>query len=268
MLQNSILLVDKNFISDSSVSLNLLIQLTEDSFSYAVIEHESNMVRVIYSLQNEEIQSETVEKIFEEHLHLSKNFKAIKSSVRSPNFTFTPDELFTESSRKALEKLFDTTQHLHHAPHKELGIHTTFSTALDLEKILPKQTNILSHLSPSLACIEKDKKDCLLLEFGSNSVSFLCLKDRKLQFQNHFMIDSLEEFNYFLLLVKQQLKLSKNEVILVQGLIDDDDDYFKCIESYFINVKINVIPTQLFGELIEEMPAHYFNSLLSLQQCE
>jgi len=109
----------------------------------------------------------------------------------------------------------------------------------------------------------------LLLDFTAGSFNMLLLKDRKMIFQNSFQIAHPEEFNYYLLLLIQELKLSPSgTTVLLSGIIHQDDGYYNCLSKYFGDLRFNLPPANQFDQtILDDMPAHYYSSLLALDLC-
>ena len=59
MSNNSLLLVDPNFKTDASANCHLLLKITNDSFSYAVVGKDTEEINIIFDKQGcEDVQKE------------------------------------------------------------------------------------------------------------------------------------------------------------------------------------------------------------------
>lgn len=262
------MLADDKFESEPKNGCDLLVQITEDSFSYAIIDQKTEKPKRLFSIQGKAEPYQEINQLFETDPFLSLDFASVKVGVQTSSFVFIPEHLYDTNQKKKFNKFLVETNNVREYHHEDLKLISLFSINNALVALLPARTKFLSALAPLAACVTQKNSDCFLVDFGSESVSFLYFKDGKFQFYNNFSVSDVEEFNYFILLVKQQLNIEVNTLILVQGLVDDGDDYFKRLTKYFLNVKLNRVEKIVYNEIIDELPTHYFNSLLSLQLCE
>ena len=268
MEKNSLLLIDNGFASQPSNGCHLLIHITEDSFSYAIIDQYSNTPKVLFSIQHLDQVGNKISTLFSTDSFLSLNFASIRVAVQTSNFMFLPEHLYDKKQTNSYLKFLNHAEKIEEHKHQELKIITLIGLNSELKKVLPEKTVFLPILSPLWTCINKSLAPCFLVDFGAGIVTFLYQKDANLIFQNSFAVCNLEEFNYFLLLVKQQLGLEETTSILMQGLVDEGDDYANCLKKYFLEVRLNLPKNIAYNKLTDQMPQHYFNTLLAIQLCE
>ncbi|GGI24653.1 DUF3822 family protein [Pedobacter mendelii] len=268
MSKNSLLLVDPNFKADASANCHLLLKITNDSFSYAVVDKDSEQVNVIFDKQGCENVEQDLKYAFETDSYLSKKYGAIKAALHTSNFIFIPDEWFDADNLAVYSKFLGSDGKIYTKHHDELGFKTLFSLDENVEEKLPENTIVYPQSSPLLALFSHLSGDALLIDFTASSFNILFVKDKKINFQNHFAAENAEEFNYFLLLIIEQLRLTESIPIYLEGIINEDDDYYNTLLKYFNNLYFFLPAGKQNSELLADMPKHYFSGLLALDLCE
>jgi len=268
MSNNSLLLVDPDFKADASVNCHLLLKITNDSFSYAVINKDSDKINVIFDKQGCDDVEQDLKSAFETDSYLSHKYTAIKAAVHTSNFIFVPDEWFEADNFSVYSKFLGSDEKLYTKHHNELGFSTLFSLDEKVEYKLPENTVVYPQSSPLLALSDHLSGDALLIDFTASSFNVLFVKDNKIRFQNHYDAETADEFNYFLLLMIEQLDLTEFIPVYIQGIINEDDDYYNTLLKYFNNIHFFLPVGKQNSELLADMPKHYFSGLLALDLCE
>lgn len=268
MSNNSLLLVDPNFKADASVNCHLLLKITNDSFSYAVVDKDSEQINVIFDKQGCDDVEQDLKSAFETDSYLSQKYSAIKAAVHTPSFIFIPDEWFEADNLSVYSNFLSSDGKIYTKHHDELGFNTLFSLNEKLEEKLPDRTVVFPQSSPLLALASHLSGDALLIDFTASSFNVLYVKDKKINFQNHYEAETAEEFNYFLLLIIEQLGLEESIPVYLQGIINEDDDYYNTLLKYFNNLYFFLPAGKQSSELLADMPKHYFSGLLALDLCE
>lgn len=268
MSNNSLLLVDQNFKAATSVNCHLLLKITNDSFSYAIIDKNSEQINVIFDMQGCKNVEKDLKSAFETDSNLSQKYSAIKAAVHTSNFVFIPNEWFDADNLSVYAKFLGSDGKIYTKYNEELGFNTIFSLNETFEQKLPENTVLFPQSSPLLALFSQFSSDALLIDFTASSFNVLFVKDKKVSFQNHFESETAEEFNYFLLLIIEQLSLNESLPIYLQGIINEDDDYYNTLLKYFNNLYFFLPAIKQNSELLADMPKHYFSGLLALDLCE
>lgn len=268
MSNNSLLLVDPDFKADSSVNCQLLLKITNDSFSYAVVDEDSEQIKVIFDKQSCTNLPLDLKSAFETDQYLSKPYAAVKAAVHTLNFIFIPTEWFDGTDLSIYEKFLGSDGKVYTKNHSQLGFNTIFSLNQKVKERLPKNTTIYPQSSPLIALFDHLSGDSLLIDFTASSFNVLFIKDGKINFQNHYESENAEEFNYFLLLIMEQLTLTESTPVYLQGIINEDDDYYNTLLKYFNNLYFFLPAEKQNSELLADMPKHYFSGLLALRLCE
>ncbi|KQR70325.1 DUF3822 family protein [Pedobacter sp. Leaf176] len=267
MSNNSLLLVDPDFKADASVNCHLLLKITNDSFSYAVVDKDSGQVTIIFDKQGCDDVEQELKSAFETDVYLSRKYVTIKAAVHTANFIFVPDEWFDEDNLSVYTKFLGSEGKIYNQQHEESGFNTLFSLDEKVEEQLPEHTVVYPQSSPLLALSGHLSGDALLIDFTALSFNVLFVKDDKVRFQNHYDTETAAEFNYFLLLMIEQLDLTEFIPVYIQGIINEDDDYYNTLLKYFNNIHFFLPVGKHNNTLLEDMPKHYFSGLLALDLC-
>lgn len=272
--KNSILLVDPEFDPNTASDCNLLLKITADSFSYAVIDKHSRQLKAVFDQQECEDTAAELASALRRDSYLSLPYREIKVSVYTPNTIAIPNNLFNRNELNSYANFFAeaSSANLYTRPFAKFGFTSVFNLEQFIEETLDKSLASAAryeHHTPLLALGSSAEGTSLLLDFTVGSFNVLLLENRKMIFQNTFEIDNPEEFNYYLLLLIQELKLSpSSSAVLLSGVIHQDDAYYNCLSKYFGDLRFNLPPADQFDHtILDDMPAHYYSSLLALDLC-
>jgi hypothetical protein len=273
--KNSILLLDPDFDPGTAADCTLLLKITTDSFSYAIIDKKMRRLKAIYDrqecLDTEQVLSTSV--ISDHYLMLP--FKEVKASVFTLNSIALPNELFDVDSLKTFTKFFNKEQsdQLYVQNSRAFDLRSIFNLPVGIEKTFDssfKNCKRYDHTAATLTMGDLILEDAVIIDFTVGSFHITYIKNRKLQFQNCFEIENSEEFNYYLLLLINQLNIDKLKTdAILSGIIHEDDRNYAVLTKYFPTVTLHdPIDANIDFSLLEDMPAHYYTSLLALDLCE
>ena len=268
MSNNSLLLVDPNFKADASVDCHLLLKITNDSFSYAVVDKSTEQVNVVFDKQGCEDVEQDIKFAFENDDYLSLPYNRIKAALHTTKFIFVPDEWFDAENPAQYHQYLGTEEKIYTIHDENLGFNTLFALDENLKDQLPEASAIFPQSAPLLALSNHLSDDALLIDFTSVSFNVLLIRDKKIHFQNHYQAETLDEFNYFLLLIIEQLDLNEHIPVYLEGIINEDDDQYNCLLKYFNQLYFFLPADKQESEILADMPKHYFSGLLALDLCE
>ncbi|SDZ90932.1 DUF3822 family protein [Pedobacter hartonius] len=272
--KNSILLVDPEFDPNTAADCNLLLKITADSFSYAVIDKNSRQLKAVFDQQECDDTAAELASALKKDSYLQLPFREIKVSVYTPNTIAVPNGIFNGSELESYANFFAdaTSTQVNTSLFAQFGFTSVFKLEQFTEETL--NTSLASaaryeHHAPLLALASDAEGTALLLDFTAGSFNALLLQNHKVIFQNSFQIDTPDEFNYYLLLLIQELKLAPAcSTVLLSGIIHQDDSYYNCLCKYFDNIRFNLPPAvDIDHAILDDMPAHYYSSLLALDLC-
>lgn len=272
--KNSILLVDPEFDPNTASDCNLLLKITGDSFSYAIIDKNTRQLKAVFDQQECEDISTDLAAILKNDSYLKLPFKEIKVSVYTPNTIAVPNEFFCTQDLNAYSNFFseDQSDTLYTRAFARFG----FTSVFNLEKFTEQTLNTFlasaaryEQNAPVLALASTVQETSLLLDFTAGSFNALLLEEGKMRFQNTYQMENSEEFNYYLVLLIQELKLDPATTpVLISGIIHQNDDFHTCLHKYFNHIHFNLPPADdIDHAILDDMPAHYYSSLLALDLC-
>lgn len=272
--KNSILLVDPNYQSENSKQYGLIIRLGINSFSYAIIDGKSNSVLALYDEQ----ECADATRQFVQHLvvdsKLNHQFDFVKFACFSENTVIIPKELTFEDPILAHKNYFPkhNQEDLQLFDFERADHYIIYSIPAEIKKIIEKLAAKVAYL-PSCAgifCSHKPiRPQVLSLDFAASSFNIIFFTANHLIFQQSFEIDNVDELNYYLLLLLDQLRIDfDNTEVVLSGIIHEGDDRHALLKSYFVEAKMLELDYDLEKGILEDMPKSYFLSLLAIQECE
>lgn len=273
MSNNSILLIDPNFEPANSINLNLLVKIGADTFSYAIIDNEQKLVHAVYDEQECESGYEKLKERLKTDAYLTLAYKNVKVATYTQNIIFVPQELFNENEVALHTKFFAEAdaQNVYVQPSLQQNIHTIFSIPQSLEKVINENWSNSIKLQQNSGLFELANQiigEGIIIDFTVGSFQFLYLKAGKIAFTQSYQFEDIEELTYYLLLIVNQLDIdAKQTIIKTSGIIHEDDSKWKVLLQYFNKVELLSISSDLDTHILDDMPAHYYTSLLALQQC-
>ncbi|MBB2150693.1 DUF3822 family protein [Pedobacter gandavensis] len=273
--KNSILLVDPEFDPSTAPDCNLLLKITADSFSYAIIDKTSNQLKAVYDQQESKNIPQDLATKLKNDSYLNLAFKDIKVAVYSENSISIPTEFFDAKNLNQYAKFFTEEQSdkLYVRPFANYGFTSIFTLQRFMDETLADallSCKLFDQLAPVLAMVPDGAQKTLVLDFTAASFTAVFTEGEKLIFRNCYEIENAEEFNYYLLLIINQIKIDhKDTEVRLSGIIHENDTYYQCLEKYFQKIEFNnPLSDQVDHKILEDMPAHYYSSLLALDICE
>lgn len=273
--KNSIILVDPDFDVNSAEDCDLLIKVTADNFSYAIIDGSKNRLMVLYDHQECENVLAILCDVLNEGHYFSIPFRTVKASVFTRNTIAIPNDVFDSENLDAYAKFFSEPQseQLHLQSLKGQEFTSIFNLDHAMEELLITRfgiSKIFDHTAPLIALSNFITEKHLTLDFTVGTFHAILTDCGKLIFENSYEVEDAEEFNYYLLLILKQLSIDPGLTeISLSGIIHEDDKKFDVVKKYFSKIDFNTPNTEkLDNKILENMPNQYYSSLLALRSCE
>ncbi len=275
--KNSILLEDPAFDPVAALNCNLLLKITTDSFSYAIVNTLKNKVEVVYDCQDYQPTANNLSSTILSDPYLSLLFNRVKIGSYTSNTIAIPEPIFDAEGTANYLQYFTDLEHYSDR------VYTASYSGQDFRNLflLPKavESTIKTHWRE--ACSVEQTASLLALKDQSNSTQFyldftagsfqaILLQAGKMIFQNVFQVENADEFHYYLLLLIKQLNISSASAeVLVSGIMNEGDEQHQLLLKYFPQVKL-CMPSEstLQNSILEDMPSHYYTSLIALNLCE
>jgi hypothetical protein len=273
----SILLLDPNYDPNSAIPCNLLFKITADSISYAIVNTENNRVEVLYDRQDFIDHKQTLLPLLHADPYLKMSFNSVSVCSYTINSISIPNELFKQEELQSYRSYFTE-------PENYAGDLNTYAVPTQTFKTIFRFSNTveeairtywpeakkLEQTAPLLSPPQTSRRLLLVLDFTAGSFQAMLFKENALIFQNFFLTEHADEFSYYLMLIFKQLELNPAEVdVRISGIINEGDAQHQFLKDHFGSVQMQAPePATLENSIMEDMPAHYYTSLLALQLCE
>lgn len=270
-INNSILLIDPTFDPSMASACSLLVKIGIDSFSYAIVNKSTEQVIALYDEQECNISQLNLTERFEKNPYLNLPYQQTKIAIYTDDEISVPNDIFDENSIELHSMLMKNNTVINLFQQNHFCFTTIFGLNQSLQNILTSKLSNLkmySHNAGLLAIAEDSKNDQLFLDFSVNSFTALFIKDQKVIFQKCYETENIEELNYFILLLINQLNILTTEVtVRLSGITHESDNKHQCLQKYFNIIEFVKLDTELSLQILEDMPAHYYINLLALNQC-
>ncbi len=277
--------IDKSFDHEQSNLYHLSIQISLDGFSFAIMDIPKGKYTVLKStnffLKRPRLLFMNVRELISQEELFKLKFKSIDIIYATENFTLVPQAFFHHSY---VEKYFS----FNHEIEKGYVIDRTllpkaeawclFSIPENLKEylalIFPKAT-IKHNLFPLVERGLKENKNFpervqVHLNFFRSYFELVVMSGTKLLVCNQFNYAGDDDVTYFVFYVFDQLKLSPDTTeIVFHGFFQQADPMYQTFKKYVRKLSC-ARPTSLFNYsyTFNQLPDHYFTTLLDLYKCE
>ncbi|RZL48182.1 MAG: DUF3822 family protein [Pedobacter sp.] len=269
--KNSILLIDPNFDPATAKDYTLLVKVGAKSFSYAIINKENKKVIAVFDEQECEDGAIKFAERLKTDSYLTLLYREVKVAVHTENSIAIPAELYNEDLLSANTQFFNgsVNDNLYVNQQAHFGFNTIFAFPKNTDQTINfTEGTKYTENAGLLALAEKLNETALILDFAVNTVNVIYLNDEKIAFQHGYEIDHIYEFNYYLLLMINQLTIKSSTKIYLAGIVHENDEKYNCLLKYFNQPEFLSVGNALDQQIVDDMPAHYYTSLLALNLCE
>ena len=282
---HDICFIDKSFDHEQSNLYHLSIQISLDGFSFAILDIPRGKYTVLKStnffLKRPRLLFMNIRELMSRDEHLSLKFKSVDIIYSSENFTLVPQAFF---QNVYADKFFG----FNHEVEKGYLIEKTllpkaeawciFNIPENLKEFLalkfPK-ANIRHNLFSLVERALKENKNFpdrkqVHLNFFRTCFELIVLSGTKLLLCNQYNYTGEEDVVYYVLYVFDQLKLSPDTTeIVIHGQFQQTGPMYQTLKKY-IRKTVFAHPTSFYSYsyTFNQLPDHYFTSLLDLYKCE
>ncbi len=260
---------------DASVS-EMLIRLSANRLSYAVIDSTTRMPRVLFDTVLVKPLEEVIDSLCSQHAYLKFPFSSVKLSVESLNFSLIPAELYKQEDLGKLASFVQTTVPSRFALH-QFSKQEFYALANVAEKHVRSieqcfgKVAVYHQVVPFLSYLFTREKcgSILYLQFNGNTFEAALMVDGQLQFYNVFEIPTTDDFHFYLLKIMKELSLSElNTEVQVCGEIEKFSELYRRLTKYFKVSIMDSSDTFRYADKFRLVPTHQFIGLLGLSLCE
>jgi hypothetical protein len=284
--KNSILLEDPAFDPVLALNCNLLLKITADSFSYAIVNTLEDKIQVVYDCQDFEPTEQNLLATILSDPYLSLLYNRVKIGSYTCNSIAVPEDIFSpEGSAPYLQyfsNLDEYSSNVYAASYTGQNFKSLFLLPNAVESAIRSHWREASSFEHTAALLAVDKttgnlaeakpigEQTFYLDFTAGSFHGMLMKHGKMIFQNVFQVENPEEFHYYLLLLVKQLHIDVLQTkVLATGILNEGDEQHSILLKYFPEVTLcQPAETNITDSILEDMPPHYYTSLLALNLCE
>lgn len=282
---HDICFIDKSFDPEQTNLYHLSIQISLDGFSFAILDIPKGKYTVLKStnffLKRPRLLFMKVRELMTEDEHLNLKYKSIEIVYSSENFTLVPQAFYQQG---AADKFFGFNHEIERGFMVDKTLLTKaeawciFNIPENLKEFLvlkyPKAT-VRHNLYPLVERALKENKNFperkqVHLNFFRSYFELIVLSGTKLQLCNQFNYSGENDISYFVLYVFDQLKLPPDTTeLVIHGQMQQTDPIYQTFKKYIRKTSF-ARPTTLFNYsyTFNQLPDHYFTSLLDLYKCE
>jgi len=280
---------DGDISNELSSNYILSVQLSEDWFSYCILDQDSNKYIALssYSLLDEKSKkkkdgddSSYVEKLSSAFEWLKNPFKKVVIIYVSRSYEFIPSLLFDPSKRieymNFVTSVNDDDKVLYDSLPK-LNLYNVFSLPAKLEKQLGNTfksykmihyaSALLLNVYPKL--VDKSIKTQLFLNVQHNTFDLVVFNNGDFSYFNTFKFATDEDLIYYFFYVIDKLKLGLNDVSLkILGEVRNESTISRDIKKYIRDVSFVSRNSDFnYIDVFDDIPSHYFYNLLNAHLC-
>jgi hypothetical protein len=271
--KNSLLLLDPEFDPHTAPQCNLLLKITNDSFSYAIIDEEHQELKAVFDEQECKNTLQTLKRQLKNDPYLKYPFASVKIALNTNNCVTVPNILFSATELKSYTNFFSAggSDKVHVKPNYHFDFTAVYNLQKNMEEELDshfEKATKVDHQAPLLSLAAKIDNG-LLFDFTALSFNVLQVTAGKLGFKNSFETLHAEEFNYYLLLLLQQLDPAVKDLpVYLMGIVNHNDEKHLILQKYFKNIQFTLPQNEKLNyTILEDMPAYYYSNLLAIDLC-
>lgn len=282
---HDICFIDKSFDPEQTNLYHLSIQISLDGFSFAILDIPKGKYTLLKStnffLKRPRLLFMKVRELMAEDEHLNLKFKSIEIVYSSENFTLVPQAFYQQG---AADKFFGFNHEMERGFIVDKTLLTKaeawciFNIPENLKEFLvlkyPKAT-IRHNIYPLIERALKENKNFperkqMHINFFRSYFELIVLSGTKLQLCNQFGYSGENDISYFVLYVFDQLKLPPDTTeLVIHGQMQQTDPIYQTFKKYIRKTSF-ARPTSLFNYsyTFNQLPDHYYTTLLDLYKCE
>lgn len=271
-------LKDERFDSAQTRGMQLLIRIAPKRISYAIINEMDNSLVVLHDSPVNDTIETNLHELLRTNDELKSSFAKVKVSVHTSHFTLLPAQYFTISDLPEYEKLIQAGADTKTIVSSVLSDSIKCIIALNIKDTAPiistfSEVRLFSQIEPLTEMglrLGDTNTHKLILQFNDESFEACLISDEKLVFNNLYTTKNADDFNYYLLMLREQLAIDPNGTsVILAGNIGLGDDQYKRIVKYFEDVRF-ADSTEIinFSDAFDQTSKHQHFSLLGLSLCE
>jgi len=262
------------------ISDTLVIEITDDGFSYCGFSQHSNTPLFVNHLAIDKNSTQSLEMQFQAFVISSNVLKTSYQDVfvnhTNTRFTLCPTVLYSpENTRTLLEfNIGETsdsiikTDEINHDIQCIYAIPELLNSTID--KLLPshKSKNTLSVLCQLFLSAEEFSGESVLLYLYKNLIYIIVKDKHKLLLANTFHVNTQEDVLYYLLFTLEQFELNPLTIKLsIAGNTETNNPLITSVKKYIKEVRFATGNKSIHWENLKGIPQHFNYSLINRLYC-
>lgn len=277
--------IDKTFDNTQTNSYHLSIQISLDGFYFSVLDIPRGKYIVLnghhFFLKRARLLLKHVHEVIESEDIFNHEFKSIEILYSTRKFTLVPQAFYSRISldkylwfNNILEKGFVVSKNLF----PNAGCWCVFDVPQNLSEFLASKfpgCTIKHQLFPLVEGVLKRNrtstdKGQVHLNFARDSFEIVVVNGSKLIYCNMFTYKTDRDILYHVLYTFDQLRLSPEQTeLILHGQIPQVSPVYHLFKKYVKSTAFARLDTTFqYSYTFNQLPEHYFTSLLSVYKCE
>ena len=277
--------IDKTFDNTQTNSYHLSIQISMDGFYFSILDIARGKYVVLnghhFFLKRARLLLKHVREVIESEEILNHDFKSVDILYSTRKFTLVPQAFY---SRVLLDKYlwFNNVLEKGFVMGKNLlpnaGCWCVFDIPQNLSEYLTAKfpgSTVKHHLFPLVEDVlirnrTASEKGQVHLNFSRESFEMVVVTGSKLIYCNIFAYKTERDILYHVLYTFEQLKLSPEQTeLILHGQIPQVSPVYHLFKKYVrLTSFARLDTTYQYSYTFNQLPEHYFTSLLSVYKCE
>lgn len=277
--------IDKSFDAQNISNYHLSLQIFLKGFSFSLLDRQKNKFVALGHYHYPPLVSyskalELLEEKFQENGLLALPFVHTKVLFDTPKYTFIPSSFFDEATKEELFKFNHSLERNECLITNYLfsnSNYVVFSIPNYIKKWVEEKMPNAKIYHQSVPFVEEimlntkaiGQQDTIYTNIHHSFIDIAFIKNSSLQLFNSFDIQSMNDFQYFLLNIYDQLKISPTDVpIVFSGFVRKNDEKVEQIKKFIKHLRFFSKPLHFhYSFHFENVEEHYFTNMLNLYQC-
>jgi hypothetical protein len=265
---------DESFDPFDTVNYSLYVRLSETHVSWCILDNERNKFVAIESYAS------YLQEIAENIPLIKQPFSSVRLMIENNRSTLIPAPLFDPAEKESylefIHEKEDGTETLYDHL-QQLGIVNVYGGSAKLleagmeifpgAKIFHHSTALIESLWMNYKNRISRKK--VFIHVRENDFDLLVFDGKQLNYYNAFHFQAPTDLIYYVIFVMEQLTLNPEETeVVLMGNIEKESELYDLLYRYIRNIEFIKRNTAFkYSYVFNEIPPHYFYSLLNLRLC-
>lgn len=277
-------ILDSSFQSDATANYHLSILAGGDSFSYVITDESRRVLglRVYGKQSSDKSVAQFLQRVVPNDGLLGHSYRSVRLGWYSPKFTLVPtvlwDEAQAETYLRSVVRLHNNERVQSHALPVAEGLHIAYTsdkTALQYLQTRFPQARLQHAFSGALVhwLNRLPSEDDLVAaaHIHADSWTITILHKHKLLYHNTFRYKTASDCLYYTLAVFKYLNLNpQKHRLYLSGELLEESEIYQLLYKYIQTLTFAERPVAYhYSEgFSQQVPAHFYLELLTLQLCE